>query len=157
MKIRQTLYVGTLRCLSSGFEAVWSREKQCCGYMTFGVDTDPAIFVTDLPDTKKTNYVKFSCLLLYEGTFTSFIKVKKSINRRKNYQSSFFYFFCLIEESGSRRPKNIRIRWIRIRNTGEKWFQITTCMCTVPRGQPRTSPWCRCLRSPHPSPQTRPH
>jgi hypothetical protein len=36
-------------------------------------DPDPAIFVSDLQDVKK----KF-CLLLFEGTFTSFFKDKKS-------------------------------------------------------------------------------
>ncbi len=36
----------------------------------------------------------------------------------------------MLEESGSgsRRPKKMRIRWIRIRNTGEKGFHVTKCM-----------------------------
>jgi hypothetical protein len=33
-------------------------------------DLDPAILVSDLQDVKK----KFFCLLLFEGTFTSFFK-----------------------------------------------------------------------------------
>jgi hypothetical protein len=59
--------------------------NQCCGSVTFwygsgsvdpclrSMDTDPdlAIFVLDLQDAIKKNY-KFSCLLLFEATFTSF-------------------------------------------------------------------------------------
>jgi hypothetical protein len=45
-------------------------------------DPDPAIFFIDLQDaTKKLpgNFlIKFFCLLLFEGTFTSFFKDKKS-------------------------------------------------------------------------------
>jgi hypothetical protein len=43
-------------------------------------DPDPAIFVIDLQDaSKKINfYHNFFCLLLFEGTFTSFFKDKKS-------------------------------------------------------------------------------
>jgi hypothetical protein len=40
---------------------------------------DPAIFVTDLQDAnKKLFFSKFFCLLLFEGTFKSFFKDKKS-------------------------------------------------------------------------------
>jgi hypothetical protein len=42
-------------------------------------DPDPAIFVIDLQDAnKKICLNKFFCLLLFEGTFTSFFKDKKS-------------------------------------------------------------------------------
>jgi hypothetical protein len=42
-------------------------------------DPDPAIFVIDLQDAKKNELKKrFFCLLLFEGTFTSFFKNKKS-------------------------------------------------------------------------------
>jgi hypothetical protein len=43
-------------------------------------DPDPAIFVIDLQDAnKKLNFLKKSfCLLLFEDTFTSFFKDKKS-------------------------------------------------------------------------------
>jgi hypothetical protein len=42
-------------------------------------DPDPSIFVIDLQDAnKKLIFIKrFSCLLLFEGTFTSFFKEKK--------------------------------------------------------------------------------
>jgi hypothetical protein len=44
------------------------------------VDPDPAIFVIDLQDAKKTLiFLKhFFCLLLFEGSFTSFFKDQKS-------------------------------------------------------------------------------
>jgi hypothetical protein len=43
----------------------------------FGVDPDPAIFVIDLQDTNKNYFKKkFFCLLLSEGKFTSFSKIK---------------------------------------------------------------------------------
>jgi hypothetical protein len=46
-------------------------------------DPDPAIFDIDLQDAKKNTFffIKFFCLLLFEGTFTSFfidIKSKRS-------------------------------------------------------------------------------
>jgi hypothetical protein len=41
-------------------------------------DADPAIFVIDLQDTKKKLFFlkTFFCLLLFEGKFTSFSKIK---------------------------------------------------------------------------------
>jgi hypothetical protein len=41
------------------------------------MNPDPAIFVIDLQDDNKKLIKKF-CLLLFEGTFTSFFKDKKS-------------------------------------------------------------------------------
>jgi hypothetical protein len=73
-----------------------SESRSCFGY--------PAIF-------------EFFCLLLFEGTFTSFSKDKKSQNSRNQ---GFSYYFCLMIEgsgfgplsngSGSGRPKHLRIR-----------------------------------------------
>jgi hypothetical protein len=41
------------------------------------LDPDPTVFVIDLQDANKnTIYAKFFCLLLFEGTFTSFFKEK---------------------------------------------------------------------------------
>jgi hypothetical protein len=43
------------------------------------VDVDPAIFVSDLEDVNKKFLKKiFFCLFLFEGTVTSFFKVKNS-------------------------------------------------------------------------------
>jgi hypothetical protein len=58
---------------------------------------DPAIFVSDLRDVNvnQNNFFvsKFFCLLLFEGTFTSFFKDKKSQNSRN---PCFTYYFCLM-------------------------------------------------------------
>ncbi len=41
------------------------------------MDPDPAIFVIDLEDANKNYFLyKFFCLLLFEGTFTSFSRIK---------------------------------------------------------------------------------
>ncbi len=85
---------------------------------------------------QKTNFFKkVFCLLLFEGIYIIF-KDKKSQSSRNQ---SFSYYFCLVIEgsgsgstplsngsaSGLRRPKNMWIRWIRvrIRNTdrGMSW------------------------------------
>jgi hypothetical protein len=42
------------------------------------MDPDPAIFVIDLQDASKKLKHNFFCLLLFEGTFTSFFKDKKA-------------------------------------------------------------------------------
>jgi hypothetical protein len=43
------------------------------------MDPDPAIFVIYLQDANRTLiFSKFFCLFLFEGTFTSFFKDKKS-------------------------------------------------------------------------------
>ncbi len=91
--------------------AVLFRFKQCCGSMTFwcgsgsadlclwqmdpDADPDPAIFIIDLQDAnKKLIFLKhFFCILLLEGTFTSFFKDKKSQNSRNQ---NFAYYFCLM-------------------------------------------------------------
>jgi hypothetical protein len=78
---------------------------------------------------QKTNKKKFFCLLLFEGTFPSFSKVKSQKTSQSSRNQGFSYYFCLVIEesgygsiplanwsgSGSRRPKNIRTRRIRIR------------------------------------------
>ncbi len=81
---------------------------------------------------QKTNFLhNFFCLLLFEGTvyvhhFSKIKSQKESQNRRNQ---GFSYYFCMMIEgsgsgsipltsgSGSGRPKNMWIRWIRIRNT----------------------------------------
>jgi hypothetical protein len=71
-------------------------------------DLDPPVFAIDLQDAnKKTNLKKkFFCSLLFEGTFTSFFKNKKKTGS-----------VHLTKGSGTRRPKNMWIRRIRICNT----------------------------------------
>ena len=73
---------------------------------------------------------KFFCSLLFEGTFTSFFKDKKSKRSHKTVGITVFsYYFCLLIKRsgsgsipltsgyGSGRPNNMWIRWIWIRNT----------------------------------------
>jgi hypothetical protein len=91
-------------------------------------DSEPAIFFIELQDAnEKLILKKYFCLLLFEGTFTSFFKDKKSKRSHKAVGFKvFFNNFCLVIEgsgsipqtngsgSGSRSLKNIRIRKIRI-------------------------------------------
>ncbi len=102
----------------------------CLWLMDPDQDSDPAIFVIH----KKKILLSF-CLI---PTFWRYIyiifqrqKVKKKSQNSKN--QGFSFYFCLMTEgsksgtvhltygsgSGSKRPKNIRIRRIRFRNTGK--------------------------------------
>jgi hypothetical protein len=96
-------------------------------------DPDPSIYIIELQDANKKLILvkKFFCILLFEGTFTSFFTGKKKSPNSTN--QGFSYYFCLMIEgsgagtgsgsipltngsvAGSRRPKNMWIRWIRIR------------------------------------------
>jgi hypothetical protein len=87
-------------------------------------DPDSTIFVIDLRDAikkvEKTNLkTKFFCLLLFEGTFTSFFKDKKS---KRSHKTVEIEVFLTIFAFGFGRTLNMWIRWvqvrIRIRNTG---------------------------------------
>jgi hypothetical protein len=85
-------------------------------------------FAIDLQDASKKLIFQqnFLCLLLFEATFTSFFKDKKSKESQNSKNQGFSYNFCMMIEgsgsipltsgSGSGRPKNMWIR-IRIRNT----------------------------------------
>jgi hypothetical protein len=55
-------------------------------------DPDPAIFVIDLQEANKKLILlkKFFCLLLFEGTFTSFFKDKKSKRSHKTVEIKVF-------------------------------------------------------------------
>jgi hypothetical protein len=70
-----------------------------------GVDPDPAIFVIDLQDAnqKQICLKKFFCLLLFEGTFTSFFKDKMSQKKSQSSRNQDFscYFCLVIEGSGA--------------------------------------------------------
>ncbi len=58
-------------------------------------DADPAIFVIDLQDDNKKLilFQKFFSLLLFEGTFTSFFKDKKS---KRSHQTEGIMVFLTI-------------------------------------------------------------
>jgi hypothetical protein len=71
------------------------------------MDPDSSIFINDLQDANKKEFKKnCSCILLFEGTFTSFFKDKKLKRSHNTVEIKVFLtIFCLmIEESGSRRP-----------------------------------------------------
>jgi hypothetical protein len=54
-------------------------------------DPDSSLFIIDLQDAKKTNFLKkFSCILLFEGTFTSFFKDEKSKRSHKTVEIKVF-------------------------------------------------------------------
>jgi hypothetical protein len=55
-------------------------------------DADPSIFIIDLHDANKKLILKkkFSCILLFEGTFTSFFKDKKSKRSHKTVEIMVF-------------------------------------------------------------------
>jgi hypothetical protein len=52
------------------------------------MDPDPAIFIIDLQDGNKNLlfFNKFFCILLFEGTLTSFFKDKKSKRSHKTVE-----------------------------------------------------------------------
>jgi hypothetical protein len=56
-------------------------------------DPDPSIFIIDLQDADKNKLKKnsFFCIFLFEGTFTSFFKDKKS----KRVEIKVFLIFLL--------------------------------------------------------------
>jgi hypothetical protein len=55
-------------------------------------DMDPSIFIIDFQDAnKKLIFIlKFYCILLFEGTFTSFFKDKKSKRSHKTLEIKVF-------------------------------------------------------------------
>ncbi len=59
-------------------------------------DPDPAIFVTDLQEAnKKLIKKRFFCFFLFEGTFTSFLKIKSQKEVTKQLETRFFLLFLL--------------------------------------------------------------
>ncbi len=99
-------------------------------------DPDPAIFVIDLQHASKkiifnTIFSAYYFLKVHLHNFSKIKSQKESQNRRNQV---FSFYFCMMIEwsgsgsipltsgsgSGSWRPKNMWIRWIRIRNTAWK-------------------------------------
>ncbi len=102
----------------------------CLWLMDPDPDPDPAIFVIDLQaaNQKHIFYKVFLLIIFwrYICTFTAFFKDKKSWSSHKTVGIKVFLTrvawrsIPLTSGSGSGRPKNMWIRWIRIRfrNTG---------------------------------------
>jgi hypothetical protein len=64
--------------------------------MDLDADPDHAIFVIDLHNANKKLFLKsFFCRLLFEGTFTSFLKIKSQNDVTKQQESGFFLLFLL--------------------------------------------------------------
>jgi hypothetical protein len=54
-------------------------------------DPDPSFFIIDLQDANKNEFKKkFFCIVLFEGTFTSFFKDKKSKRSHKTVEIKVF-------------------------------------------------------------------
>ncbi len=132
----------------------YTASKQCSGSMTFwggtgsgstdpclrlmDPDSDPAIFVIDLQDaSKKLIFNKiFPASYFLKVHLHHFSKIKSQKESQNRRNQGFSYYFCMMIEgsgsgsiprtsgSGSGRPKNMWIRWIRIRirirNTASK-------------------------------------
>ncbi len=110
---------------------IWNPSSQCCGSMTFWCGSGSFYFHHG-PSRwqQKTNFfITFFCILLLEGTFTLFPKIKSKKKSHKTVKNQGFSYHscCMIAGSGSGstpltngfgsgsgRPKNM---WIRIRNT----------------------------------------
>jgi hypothetical protein len=58
-------------------------------------DADPAIFVIDFQDANKNQFFKISFSVLFDGSFISFFKDKKSKRSRKTVGITFFLLFLL--------------------------------------------------------------
>ncbi len=90
--------------------------------------------VTFKMSTKISSFSNFFCLLLFEGTFKSFLKIKiRKKSQNSGNQCFSYYFLLMIEGSGSvsltnvfgsGRPKNIWILRILIRRPQHRLLQF---------------------------------
>jgi hypothetical protein len=68
-------------------------------------EPDPAIFVIDLQDANKKQIIKKNfCLILFEGTFTSFSKIKSQKGSTTKQEKSRVFLLFLPDD------RRIRIR-----------------------------------------------
>jgi hypothetical protein len=112
------------------------------------LDPDPSIFVIDLQDAgNKTKFLTiFSAYYFLKLHLHHFSKIKSEKESQNRRNQGFSYYFCMMIEgsgsgsgsragsgsipltsgsgSGSGRPKNMWIRWIRIRNTERNLFRV---------------------------------
>jgi hypothetical protein len=75
-------------------------------------NADPAIFLSDLQDVNKKQIFEnnFFCLLLFEGTFTSFFKDKKSYRSHKSDKTVGIFSLFLLDD-GRIRVRNTDVRY----------------------------------------------
>jgi hypothetical protein len=104
----------------------WIRIR---GSMPLIPDPDPAIFVIDLQDASKKKIFNtiFSAYYFLKLHLHHFSQIKCQKGSQNSRNKGFSYYFCMMTEgsgsgsipltsgSGSGRPKNMWIRWIRIR------------------------------------------
>jgi hypothetical protein len=93
------IFTGTIHCVAMlriHDILVWIRIR---GSMPLtngsGYGSDPVIFVIDLQDANKKIifYKYFFCLLLFEGTFTLFSKIKSPKESQNSRNQGFSYYF----------------------------------------------------------------
>ncbi len=112
----------------------WSGSSDPCFWL-MDPDPDPAIFVIDLQDVSKKLIFNtiFSAYYFLKVHLHHFSKIKSQEESQNRRNQGFSYYFCMMIEgsgsgagsgagsihltsgSGSGRPKNMWIRWIRIR------------------------------------------
>jgi hypothetical protein len=92
------------------------------------MDPDPTIFIIDLKMPAKNKFFNtISACYFLKIHLHNFLKIRSQKESQNGRIQEFSYYFCMmIEESGSipltcgsgsGRPKNTWLRWIRIRNT----------------------------------------
>ncbi len=128
------------------------------------MDPDPATFFIDLQDASKKLifYTVFSAYYFLKLHLYHFSKIKSQKESQNSRNQGFSHYFCMMIEgsgsgsgsragsgsgskpltsgSGSGRPKNIWIRWIRIRISDpdpQHWFQFNLMLS----GTYGESPW----------------
>ncbi len=88
----QSKSLSTVQC--SGSMTFWcgsGSADPCLWLMDPDADPYPSIFVIDLQDAnKKLIFLKFFCIILFEGTFTSFFKDKTSKRSHKTAEIKVF-------------------------------------------------------------------
>jgi hypothetical protein len=88
------------------------------------MDPDPAIFVIDLQDASKKlifNTIFSACYFLKVRVHLHHLsKIKSQKESQNSRNQGFSYYFRMMIEGSGFKPKNMWIRWIRIRirNTG---------------------------------------
>jgi hypothetical protein len=104
-------------------------------------DPDPAIFVTDLQEaTKNSFFLKFFCLLHFDGIFTSVFKDKKSKRSHKTEGINVFQLF-LLDHSRIRIRTRTRIR---IQGTSDEWIRIREAQKHSDLVDPDSDPIVQC-------------
>ncbi len=120
---RETVPLSSISDQYSGSMTFWGGSGSGSSDPCFWIlDPDPAIFVIDLQDASKKQIFNtiFSAYYFLKVHLHHFSKIKSKKESQNRRNKGFSYYFCMMIE-GSGRPKNMWIRWIRIRNTVSDW------------------------------------